>query len=866
MIIPAILFLLLFSYTYYSSSKQLDQKALHSIAAKKNTIKNTLNIYKRNFLERCRRISNDVRLVVPLYYELHYQALDYLQEVAKKENMNHIYLIDKKGQTLSNDPTIIVPGQQINDLYFYRIDNKLVIVAVIDISFKKQQLGNLVVVQDINIKPLFNEAILVNRNNIQSAGLDSEKLNKLYDVNISYADLADNPDLEINQVYLSSIDIMDLTNQSIGKIIFGVDFSKYYQERNSAMLYNLIIFLLLFLSILFLSIILGHFISKPIIRLAKISDNISRGNVVEMVSPQFQSYEIRSLYNNFNNMVHSLLNIQTNLDSKNQELVLQIDERKIVEEKLRLHQDHLEELVSKRTKALQESEERFRLAFNTSPDAITINRVDNGQFIAVNEGASAMLGFEQVEAIGHTVEDLNIWHYPEQRLRLANNLKEIGYVNNVEVEFIHKNGTILVCLLSARIIIINNEQHILAVSRDISKRKQTEKDFKKAKEEAEAANEVKSEFLANISHEIRTPLNAIIGFTELLSSFDIDDKQKAYLESIHIAGRSLLTIINDILDLSKIEAGKMRMNYAPTNTRKILKEIEQIFKNKIVGKNLRFILDIDDNIPNLILDERRLRQILLNIVGNAVKFTETGYIKLAITVIPLENKADKVDLTISVEDTGIGISQDLHEKIFESFRQQESNIQKRYGGTGLGLSIGKKLIEMMNGRITLKSTIGKGSIFNIVLRNIQLANLQLISNNVKDDNHVTFEGGQVLVVDNIEANRDFLVQLLKKAGLEILTAENGQQAINQAIEDQPDVIIMDIKMPLLDGDNAAKQLKLRSDTKDIPIIAVTASATYKNKMNLKELGFDGYLPKPININELYSELANYLQLHNQLFY
>ncbi len=253
--------------------------------------------------------------------------------------------------------------------------------------------------------------------------------------------------------------------------------------------------------------------------------------------------------------------------------------------------------------------------------------------------------------------------------------------------------------------------------RNLAERKQAEKALKRAKEAAEAANRAKSEFLANMSHEIRTPLNAVIGFSDLLSSMITDKKHKSYLSSIKTAGKTLLTLINDILDLSKIEAGRLEIKSEPINPILIFTELEQIFALKIAEKRLEFIIDID--LPaTLVLDQTRLRQVLFNLLGNAIKFTEQGYIKLSAHIRTQENDSRKIDLILAVADTGIGIPKDQQNIIFEYFQQQNGQSTRKYGGTGLGLAITKRLVEMMNGQISVRSD--QGSVFEITLRDVEV--------------------------------------------------------------------------------------------------------------------------------------------------
>ena len=290
--------------------------------------------------------------------------------------------------------------------------------------------------------------------------------------------------------------------------------------------------------------------------------------------------------------------------------------------------------------------------------------------------------------------------------------------------------------------------NFVRMTRAISAR---ENALKKARKAAEAAANAKSVFLANMSHEIRTPLNAVTGFSELLSSLVKDEKQKSYISAIKNAGKSLLTLINDILDLSKIEAGKFELQYTDVNLKRIIGEIEQIFVLQASRKNIQFIITIDDNVPpTLRLDEIRLRQILLNLVGNAVKFTENGIIKMTVALLnnahvkPPDTTTHEspgnfnirivhiFDLHISVEDSGIGIAENEIDTIFDSFKQQTGQNTAQYGGTGLGLAISRRLIEMMNGRILVESSVGKGSLFNIIIPDVKAIKVKDSVNHTKN--------------------------------------------------------------------------------------------------------------------------------------
>ncbi|HIE03020.1 MAG TPA: response regulator, partial [Thiotrichaceae bacterium] len=377
----------------------------------------------------------------------------------------------------------------------------------------------------------------------------------------------------------------------------------------------------------------------------------------------------------------------------------------------------------------------------------------------------------------------------------------------------------------------------------------------------ESANRAKSEFLANMSHEIRTPLNAVIGFSNLLSSLISDKKQTRYLDSIQTAGKSLLTLINDILDLSKIEAGRLDIQYEAINLYLIFEELKQIFAVNIAEKNLELIINIDEHLPKtLLLDETRLRQVLLNLIGNALKFTKQGYIKLS-AYPSMEQIDDEIELIISVTDTGIGVPENQQEVIFESFRQQEGQSTRQFGGTGLGLAISKRLVEMMNGQISVSSQIGQGSVFKITLHKVSILNTEptVPIENSFDINQIQFEKALVLVVDDIESNRTLIQELLSQVNLEVIEAEEGQNALLMVQEYQPDLILMDIRMPGMNGYEATEILKKNPNTQAIPIIALTASVELNKQSKLITYGFDNYLSKPLKIPALFSTLSQYLK-------
>ncbi len=381
-----------------------------------------------------------------------------------------------------------------------------------------------------------------------------------------------------------------------------------------------------------------------------------------------------------------------------------------------------------------------------------------------------------------------------------------------------------------------------------------------AKEMAEAASHAKSEFLANMSHEIRTPMNAILGFSDILEEKISDEHLRYYLSLIRAGGKSLLTLINDILDLSKIEAGKLQLEYTAVNLRALLDEIRGMFAPKISEKKLEMICDTDPELPRwLLLDEIRIRQILLNLVGNAVKFTDRGFIRVSAAVRRKNEESQTGDLLLSVEDSGIGVPEDQREKIFGAFEQQKGQTFARYGGTGLGLAICSRLVKIMGGSISAGGEEGKGAVFTLCIENVSEVSCSRVPEHEKgpDIHSIRFENAEILIADDVRENRMLLREYMTGHSFRFLEAENGEDALRLAEKHFPDLILMDMKMPGMDGKEVSALLKKNPQTKHIPIIAVTADAMKEREAEIRSV-CEGYISKPLQRKRLMEELISFL--------
>ena len=435
-------------------------------------------------------------------------------------------------------------------------------------------------------------------------------------------------------------------------------------------------------------------------------------------------------------------------------------------------------------------------------------------------------------------------------------------VDSSERKILHACGKTIPVFKSAVPITLDGESLLLEAFMDISELKQTQAALEVAREKAIKANQAKSEFLANMSHEIRTPLNAIIGYSHLLESSVVDEKQRSHLAAIHTAGETLLYLIEDILDLSKIESGQLQPFYSVVNIKSLIENIQNIFDLKVRQKNLSFERWISPTVPDhMIIDEAKVRQVLLNLVGNAVKFTHKGSIHLDVSATDSPLVEGTLDIHINICDTGIGIREEKLKEIFEPFIQEHAEIAQKYGGTGLGLNISRRLLDIMHGEIQVESEVGKGSIFTITLHNVIVGNEPELSQEATRQSHFTppvFEPATVLLVDDIPSNRTVVREWLDKAGLTTIEAENGNQALSIFNHRDIQLVLLDIRLPDRSGCAVAETMHQNPSKGNTPIFAMTASVTSADKEKIDHARFDAFLPKPVNISRLFKEMERFL--------
>lgn len=549
------------------------------------------------------------------------------------------------------------------------------------------------------------------------------------------------------------------------------------------------------------------------------------------------------------------------LHTKNQELLVQAEQLKKLNTDLTA-----QKLLSEYSLSLIEAS--HDPLFAISPE---------GKITDMNNASVKVTGIARPKLIG--TDFFDYFTEPQKAREVYQKVFEKGFIADCPLILCHKNGKLIDVLFNGAVY-KDDKGNVLGaaiVARDVTNKKRIEKELIEAKISAELATEIaeeakinaenstviaenavkaKQQFLSNMSHEIRTPMNAIIGFTKVILRTDLTEKQKEYLNAIKISGDALIVLINDILDLAKVDAGKMTFEKTPFKMKSSISAMLHLFENKIQEKNLKLVTEYDSKIPTVLVgDPIRLHQIILNLVSNAIKFTFKG--KITVSVDLLHEDDDKVILKFAVTDTGIGISEEKIGTIFENFQQATSGTSRLYGGTGLGLAIVKQLIEPQGGTIRVNSIIHEGSTFSFTLP-FQKTNVDIELENELAEIDSEMKNIKVLVVEDIALNQLLMKTLLDDFGFERDIAENGKIAIEKLQENDYDIILMDLQMPEMNGFEATKYIRNTMHS-TIPIIALTADVTTVDGDKCKAVGMNDYIAKPVDERVLYNKIIGTLK-------
>ncbi len=526
----------------------------------------------------------------------------------------------------------------------------------------------------------------------------------------------------------------------------------------------------------------------------------------------------------------------------------------IIEEKF----DAMVERVNRREIEIKENEERFRQLVENIHEAYWINDVADGRIIYASPSYEIIWGRTR-ESLYDNPESFFLAIEKEDRLRVIeafNALRTKGKIVDEEFTILMPDGKPR--WIRAQSFPVYDEQgarvRLVGVAEDITERRAIQNALMVAKQDAETASQAKTEFLTNMSHELRTPLNGILGMLQLTRDTTLNEEQADYIETAISSSKVLLNVINDILNIAQIEAGKLVLHKQLFSPHEILETIYRFFKHSTESKDINLTMNLEPNFPQyLIGDDVRIRQILFNLLGNSVKFTDSGSIDIYAQQLPFQRNKGMVDILFTISDSGIGIPSEKVAFVFESFTQVDGTYTRRYQGTGLGLGIVRSLVEYMNGSITVDTEAGEGTTMYVTLQLALPTENQALRDTQSDLLQPQITGLNILVVEDDRVNQIAISRMLQKMGHTATCVDNGQKAIDTLLRDPFDCVFMDIQMPIMDGIEATKNIRTSANMTEIssiPIIALTAHAMSEDRDNFLQVGMNDYMSKPVSFEQL----------------
>jgi len=509
-------------------------------------------------------------------------------------------------------------------------------------------------------------------------------------------------------------------------------------------------------------------------------------------------------------------------------------------------------------KQRDEELQNLTAVINNAAEIVCIVDENDYHIKTINPAVEKILGFSQVELPGRSITDFAVeGQRIDFRRKLAGIVKDGLRYSAFDFEFArYDKRTIWVECRVAR----QNKTLLFNIS-DISEQKNYQNQLIKSKENAEQGKKVKETFLANMSHELRTPVNGIIGLTNLLRKTPLNEQQNSMIDLLEVSSESLLGVINDVLDIAKMEAGKFSIIRSPNNVHDLLRSVYGLLKFKADENNIEFILTIAPDVPvNLMVDSLRLNQVLMNLLSNAIKFTNRGFVKLEVSV--LQKNEDRVQLKFTVEDSGIGIPESRLSSVFDSFEQAEDDTAVKYGGTGLGLAIVKKLVELKGGELVVTSEPGKGSIFSFINWYTATGKPKEKAAFRTDKLLEQFENVRLLVAEDNLVNQFMLSKMLKDWDIEVEMVDNGQKALDKLQANHYDLVLMDTHMPEMNGYEAAKAIRrdFTEPKRSIPIISLSAASFDYEQEEALLSGMNDVLSKPFQPQELHRKIKRLLKI------